>query len=187
MEALLAAIVPIVSSDTQAVKKGRGSNTESSSNLKSTVSLSVLGLIGNGLTDRGAFSAAAALASKHCPLTRLYLNENAIGDEGACALAAAVSVSSASATSSTAAAAAALTTAAATATATDGQKLIVLERLGLSDNFIGEAGGEALLACLAQGSSLEKLCASDNPFGDEVAIPSYLVLSCLRSHTYVFV
>jgi hypothetical protein len=43
---------------------------------------------------------------------------------------------------------------------------LCLERLGLSDNAIGAAGGQALLGALTYGQApLGKLCCSDNPWG----------------------
>jgi hypothetical protein len=43
---------------------------------------------------------------------------------------------------------------------------LCLERLGLSDNAIGAAGGQALLGALTHGQApLGKLCCSDNPWG----------------------
>jgi len=131
-------------------------------------------------------------------LTRLYLNENAVTDEGCVALAHAVTVLSgraraaAAAASAAAAAASAAGTAASTSSSSTGAAaaaaavdpqggvrtqqrrrrrrsgVCVLGRLGLSDNAIGPAGGAALLAALAMGSTLEKCCCSDNPFGRQV-------------------
>jgi len=171
----------------------------------------VLGLIGNGVGDAGALAAASVLACSRCPLTRLYLNENAVGDRGATALAAAVRSNSANndadadwqrqstvepigagtggGAGSEAGGSFAGGGGSGAADAGGGGCSDVggggggepfeqrrrsrgrrsLERLGLLDNAIGKVGGLAWLRCLSSGSTaLEKLCASDNPFGDEV-------------------
>jgi hypothetical protein len=158
----------------------------------------VLGLIGNGLTDAAALAAAALLSSPGCPLARLYLNENLIGDAGAQALAEAVEAASARHRHRGAVEAAASRAVEGRAMEVErgaaekravkksadssvaasslppppkrcrGEEGRALDRLGLSDNGIGSAGGLALLSALSKGTTLEKLCASDNPFGPAV-------------------
>jgi len=109
----------------------------------------VLGLIGNALTDASALAAAAALTSPAgCPLRRLYLNENAVGDTGAEALAAAVGLVAQLARGvareqqqhqhqQQPAAGAQLQAAGASGSGGAGCRL---DRLGLSDNAIGPRG-----------------------------------------------
>ena len=110
--------------------------------------INVLGLMGNECTDTSALAASKCLCAPHCPLRRLYFNENRISDDGAVALATALER--------------------ATSVLKQQKKHCGLERLGLSDNAIGPRGGASLLAALAAGAPLEKMCCSDNPFGSRV-------------------
>lgn len=79
------------------------------------------------------------MAVPRCLLRRLYLNDNAMGDMGCLALAMALALRPAG-----------------------------LDRLGVSNNSIGDKGGLAFLDVLSRpnGSTLEKLCASDNRYRD---------------------
>jgi hypothetical protein len=134
--------------------------------------VSVLGLIGNKVSDATAQYAAELIADSSCSITRLYLNENNIADDGAVALAEALlhsSLESSSSSSSSSFSSTPLSTTTTTTTTTTSRssgRYRSFERLGLSDNRIGSQGGEHLANALASGlTTIEKLCASDNPFG----------------------
>ena len=174
-------------------------------------SLRVLGLIGNGISDTGACAAAALLrpcdiSSKHSffwsdiearsGLTRLYLNENTIGDEGSIALAQAVvlqnqqmEVPQTQLKELHEGAEAERLLSPSRRSLSSPHVPMLLERLGLSENSIGAAGGSALAAALSipGGTAIEKLCASDNPFGYVVhsrlaALPNAFVGEKPRKH-----
>ena len=150
-------------------------------------------------------------------LLRLYLNENVIGDEGSVALAQALAAQnnhhqqpqqpqhhhhhqppsrpSPAAAAPAAAAAPPPPPPAVPVSSAPPQppptpsSSVLLERLGLSENDIGAAGGRALAAALCRpgGTALEKLCASDNPFGDDAhrrlaALPNAFVGHKPRKH-----
>lgn len=130
-------------------------------NALSSTRISVLGFIGNRIGDIGALAAANSIQSPQCPLRRLYLNENRITDDGVFPLASAVAVNSDRVK---------VIQDGSVAGSSGGTVPPFLDRLGLSDNAIGPGGGEALIVMLTRpgGTALEKLCASDNPFGGEV-------------------
>jgi hypothetical protein len=102
--------------------------------------LEVLGLTSCKVGDRGCIALAHALESGSCRMTRLFLNGNLIGDDGACAMAKFLTKSNSSSS---------------------------LLRLGLAQCQYSNTGAAALRTALGANSSLERLCMFGNPEVDE--------------------